>query len=112
MGSANIVGKEVWCQECWSIATHGENIMLSCGVAELNAGDKNCDNGVWRSLLVNLNFKNPTDAKYRLFHANPDENFAVEYAAFGASGEMVCAIDADSGGSVVRVGADAPSVVV
>ena len=78
--------------------------MLSCGVAELDAGDTNCDDGVWRSLLVTLNYQRPTaNASYRLFHADPDENFAVEYASFGANGEMICAIDADMGAGVVRV---------
>jgi len=96
-------GQRNWCQECWSIATHGEEVLLSCGVAELDAGDTNCDDGVWRSLLVTLNFGNPANASYRLFHRDPDENFAVEYASFGAKGEIVCAIDADAGGGVVRV---------
>ena len=77
--------------------------MLSCGVAELEADDTNCDDGLWRSLLVTLNFHRPANASYTLFHSNPDQNFAVEYASFGAKGEMICAIDADSGGSVVRV---------
>mmetsp|Transcript_29428 Transcript_29428/g.59266 ORF Transcript_29428/g.59266 Transcript_29428/m.59266 type:complete len:81 (-) Transcript_29428:463-705(-) len=77
--------------------------MLSCGVAELEAGDLNCDDGLWRSLLVTFSFQKPTNASYQLFHIDPDENFAVEYAAFGASGEIICAIDADSGGSMVRI---------
>ena len=96
-------GRRNWCQECWSIAALGEEVMLSCGVAELEADDTNCDDGLWRSLLVTLNFHRPANASYTLFHSNPDQNFAVEYASFGAKGEMICAIDADSGGSVVRV---------
>eukprot|EP00931_Biecheleriopsis_adriatica_P108016 TRINITY_DN82349_c0_g1_i1.p1 TRINITY_DN82349_c0_g1~~TRINITY_DN82349_c0_g1_i1.p1 ORF type:complete len:110 (+),score=19.95 TRINITY_DN82349_c0_g1_i1:1-330(+) len=96
-------GQRNWCQECWSVATLGEEVMLSCGVAELDANDTNCDDGVWRSLLVSFNFQQPSDASYRLFHSNPDQNFAVEYASFGHEGEMICAIDADAGGSVVRI---------
>jgi hypothetical protein len=96
-------GRKFWCQECWSIAARSEDIMLSCGVAELKAGDTNCDDGLWRSLLVTVPFQQPANASYQLFHSDPDENFAVEYASFGANGEMICAIDADIGGSVVRI---------
>jgi len=96
-------GKRNWCQECWSIATYGNDVMISCGVAELEAGDLNCDDGVWRSLLVNFNYQNPTNASYSLFHSNPDENFSVEYASFGSKGDVICTIDSDTGSSVVRV---------
>jgi len=99
-------GQHNWCQECWSIASHDDKIMLSCGVAELAAGDMNCDHGRWRSLLVTFSFQQPTNASYDLFHSNPDENFSVEYASFGAKGEVVCAIDADAGSSVVRIRQD------
>jgi len=95
-------GQQNWCQECWSIATLGEEVMLSCGVAELDVGDTNCDDGLWRSLLVTFNYHHPGNASFRLFHSKPDQNFAVEYASFGANGEAICAIDADSGGSIVR----------
>jgi len=95
--------KRGWCQECWSISTYGEDVMLSCGVAELSPGDTNCDDGVWRSLIVTFSYHEPADATYRLFHRDPDENFAVEYASYGPSGEIVCAIDADDGGSVVHI---------
>lgn len=92
-------GQRNWCQECWSIASYGDEVMLSCGAAELQAGDLNCDDGLWRSLLVTFNFHSPASASYRLF--GEDENFSVEYAAFGADGKVLCAIDADSGASIV-----------
>ena len=72
-------------------------------MAELDADDTNCDDGLWRSLLVKVDFQQPTDASFSLFHSEPDQNFAVEYAAYGASGDMICAIDADMGAGVVRV---------
>jgi len=96
-------GKRNWCQECWSMATQGGEVMLSCGVSELKAFDKNCDHGTWRSFLVTFPFSQPTNTSYHLFHGDPDENFAVEYASFGADGRLLCAIDADSGSSIVRL---------
>ena len=95
--------KGFWCQECWSIWTLGEEVMVSCGVAMLEGGDQNCDDGVWRSLIVTYNSSDPKTAAYSLFHPNPDENFSVEYASYGANGEIICAIDADNGGSIVRI---------
>ena len=92
-----------WCQECWSIWALDEEVMLSCGVAELTGGDQNCDDGLWRSLFVKFNYKEPTKSSFSLFHPSPDENFALEYASYGSNGEIICAIDADSGGSIVRV---------
>lgn len=94
-------GRRNWCQECWSIASSGDEVVLSCGVAELQPGDFNCDHGLWRSLLVRLSPEQPTDASYHLF-GKLEENFAIEYASIGASGEMLCAIDSDSGAAVVR----------
>ena len=88
--------KRNWCQECWSIAARGDQVMLSCGVAELPPGDLNCDDGLWRSLLVSFDFRRPADdaaVSYRVF--GEDGNFAVEYASFGGDGEVLCAIDAD-----------------
>jgi len=96
-------GQRNWCQECWSIANHGDEIMLSCGVAELQPGDFNCDDGLWRSLLVTFNFHQPNVASYHVFAPKPEENFAVEYASFGAGGEMLCAIDSDSGAGIIRL---------
>ena len=91
------------CQECFSIWTLDEDIMFACGIAELTGGDQNCDDGIWRSLVVTFNYKDPTNASYTLFHPSPDENFSLEYASYGANGEIICAIDADSGGSIVKI---------
>ena len=52
---------------------------------------------------MKLDFQAPAKATFSLFHSEPDQNFAVEYASFGAKGEMICAIDADMGAGVVRV---------
>jgi len=48
-----------WCQECWSIWTDNQKILVSCGVAILYGGDRNCDNGLWRSLIITTTFANP-----------------------------------------------------
>ena len=96
-----------WCQECWSIWTDNQKILVSCGVAILYGGDRNCDNGLWRSLIITTTFANPDQSAFSLWHSNPDENFAVEYASYGSDGEIICAIDADSGGSIVRIDSNA-----